>query len=302
MRQGQIRFIIGFLALPMMLYAVFCLGPYLQGFQISLTDWRGYSADYSYVGFDNYIRLAQDSRWWGALAHNAIILIIMPVAVLVLALIFAFMINVGGQRIGAVTGVRGSTFYSILYFFPHILPSVMILLLWQFVFNPRIGLLNGTLEALGLDRLTRAWLGDPDTALWAVLGVMVWGAVGFFVVLFTAAMQSIPKDFYEAAYLDGASRLRIFRNVTFPLIFENVKVGYVYLGMGALDMFAAVAILTPGGGPDGSTEVIATYLYHTAFASGQFGYASAMGVAMAMITLLFAALSFRLSRRERLEF
>ncbi|NDL56830.1 carbohydrate ABC transporter permease [Phytoactinopolyspora mesophila] len=301
MHTGKYRLIGTFLAAPLLFYAVFVLWPYLQAFRVSMTDWGGLSAERNFVGLDNFVRLLSDPVWWRALSHNMIFLIVWPLIVMTLALFFASILNISGGSRG-IGGIRGAGFYRIVYFFPHILPAVMAAVLWQFVFNPRMGILNGTLDAVGLGALQRSWLGNPDTALWAIMGVVVWGAVGFYVVLFSAAMSAIPHEYFEAAQLDGAGAFRTFWKVTLPMMWGTVQVAYVYLGMAALDLFAIAAVLTPRGGPDGSTEVVATYLYRTAFERGEFGYASAIGVALCLITVVFAAVAFRLSRRERIEY
>jgi N-acetylglucosamine transport system permease protein len=134
------------------------------------------------------------------------------------------------------------------------------------------------------------------------MAAMIWSAVGFYVVLFSAAMESIPQELMEAALIDGASSGAIFRRITVPLIFESVQVAFIYLGIAALDGFALVQIMTVGpGGPDNSTEVMGLGLWRNAFTYGKFGYASAMGVAMFLLTLSLAALLLRATRRERVE-
>jgi N-acetylglucosamine transport system permease protein len=200
-------------------------------------------------------------------------------------------------------GVRGSGFYKVVYFFPSVLSIAVIAVLWQFVYEPRNGLLNGLLGAVGLDGLRQIWLGDRDVALAAIAAIAVWGGVGFYVVLFTAAMNSIPRELYEAAVLDGAGRWQSFWRLTLPLIWGTVQVALAYLVIGALDMFALVKILSVGpGGPDNSTQVISLYMYENAFTYGRFGYASAIGVTLFLLTLIMTLIVFRVSRRERVEY
>jgi N-acetylglucosamine transport system permease protein len=189
-----------------------------------------------------------------------------------------------------------------VYFFPQLLSLVVVAVLWGFVYNPTNGLLNGALRAVGLDGLARSWLGDPQLALPAVMAVLVWSSVGFYMVLFSAAIDSIPKELFEAALLDGAGGWTTFRRVTLPLVRDTVQVAFVYLGIAALDGFAVVQVMTAGpGGPDGATEVIGLSLYRNAFTYGKFGYASAMGVTLFFATLTLAILALRSGRKERLE-
>ncbi|MFI2345554.1 carbohydrate ABC transporter permease [Streptomyces sp. NPDC019443] len=307
MQHGKYRFIVGFLVAPLALYAVFVIWPFIQSIYYSFTDWTGLSPDFKMVGFDNYSRMLDDDIFWKSLQHSLWFALLLPLVTLGLALFFAFMLNVGGRRRkgAAIAGVRGSSFYKIAYFFPQVLSIAIVALLFQFAYNPNEGAINGALRAVGLDSIQPGWLGDPDLALWCVMAVLVWSTVGFFVVLFSAGMASIPRDFYEAALLDGANRFTTFFRITLPLLWDTVQSGWVYMGILALgaESFAVVQIMTVGpGGPDYSTTVLTLYVYQTAFRDGQAAYATTIGVALLVVTLAFAAVVMRLGRRERLEF
>jgi N-acetylglucosamine transport system permease protein len=290
------------------LYALFVVWPFIQSIYYSFTDWTGLSPDFKMVGFDNYKRMFDDDIFWKSLQHSLLFALVLPVVTLGLALFFAFMINVGGRRRRggpAITGVRGSSFYKIVYFFPQVLSIAIVAILFAFVYNPDSGAVNSLLSAVGLDSLQPLWLGDPDLALWCVMAVLVWSTTGFFVVLFSAGMASIPADLYEAALLDGASRFATFFRITLPLLWDTVQSGWVYMGILALgaESFAVVQIMTTGpGGPDYSTTVLVLYVYQKAFRDGQAAYATTIGVALLVVTLAFAAIVMRLGRRERLEF
>ncbi|MEU3219109.1 sugar ABC transporter permease [Streptomyces sp. NPDC006971] len=307
MQHGKYRFIVGFLLVPLALYAVFVIWPFVQSIYYSFTDWTGLSPDFKMVGFANYTKMLKDDIFWKSLQHSVLLVLLLPLVTLGLALFFAFMLNVGGRRRknATISGVRGSGFYKIAYFFPQVLSIVIVALLFQFAFNPRSGMINGTLKTLGLDSVQPEWLGDPNLALICVMTVLVWSTVGFFVVLFSAGMASIPKDFYEAALLDGANRITTFFRITLPLLWDTVQSGWVYMGILALgvEAFTAVQVMTVGpGGPDYSTTVLPLYVYQTAFRDGQAGYATTIGVGLLVVTMAFAAIVMRLGRRERLEF
>ncbi|MGW0809428.1 carbohydrate ABC transporter permease [Nonomuraea sp. NPDC002799] len=288
------------MAAPVILYLVYVISPYVQAFYIAMTDWRGVSATPSFIGFDNFVRLFSDGIFWKAVTHNAALLVLLPLLTIVLALFFAFLLNVGGPQ--GVTGITGSRFYRVVFFFPQVLAVAVVAVLFQQVFRPDgSGMLNGPLMALGVRPV--GFLSNPDVAFWSVLGVMVWQAVGFYVVLFSAGLASIPKDMFEAAQIDGASRLNLFFRITLPLLWDTVQVAWVYLGIMALDVFAIVWVMTDQhGGPDWSTTVMAAEIYRNAFQYFRFGYASALGVVMFFFTVGFAILSLRLSRRERIEY
>ena len=148
-----------------------------------------------FVGLENFRRLLGDDVFWTAVTHNAVLLVLLPLCTIVIALFFAFLLNVGGR---GVAGVRGSGFYRVVFFFPQVLAVAVIAVLFQQVFRPdHSGMLNGPLMAAGLRPM--GFLSDPRVALWSILGVLVWQAVGFYVVLFSAGMASIPAEMFEAA-------------------------------------------------------------------------------------------------------
>ncbi|SCL36810.1 N-acetylglucosamine transport system permease protein [Micromonospora rhizosphaerae] len=301
MRHGKYPLIVTFLVPPLLLYGIFVVSPYLQAFQISTTDWLGYSAEFNPVGLANFERLLDDERVWNALKNNAVLLAVVPVLTIGLGLFFATMLNMGGRKGRAgVSGVRGTSIYRMVYFFPQVLSVVIIALLWKEVYHPNSGLLNGALRAVGLPAPT--WLGEPRTAFWCVLAVMVWSNVGFYVVLFGAAMSAIPRDIYEAVMLDGASRWTMLRRVTIPLLWDTVQVAWIYLAIAALDGFILIQQMT-NGGPNFSSDVIGLRMYETAFGSeNRFGYASAIGVVLFFLTLSVAVLALRAARRDRIEY
>jgi N-acetylglucosamine transport system permease protein len=235
--------------------------------------------------------------------HNGVILLALPLAAIAIALFFAFLINLGGgSRGGTMSGVWGSKFYRVVFFFPQLLAVPIIAVLFQTVYRPNSsGLINGVLMQLGLGPV--GFLINPKLALWSIIGALVWQSVGFYVVLFSAGMASIPKDIYEAAELDGATHTTLFFRVTLPLLWDTLQVAWVYLGIAAFDAFAIVNVLSvDNGGPDGATTVLAVEIYRNAFGFSRYGYASAMGVALFFVTLTFAALTIRVTRRESIEY
>lgn len=313
MRHGKARFITGFLALPVLLYAYYVVWPFAQSAGYSLTNWGGYSDTQEFVGLQNYIRLIHDELIRKAFWHNVFFLITVPLFTIVLALFLAFLLNVGGQggRAG-VRGVWGSSVYKVIFFFPQVLSLVVIAIMWSQIYRgDNQGLINGLLIKVGLvdPENPIKFVADPSPflgvpmVLWWLLLIAIWSGAGFYMVLFSAAMQSIPKDIYEAALLDGASRVHTFFRITLPLLRDTVSVAWVYLGFIALDMYALVYVMTPSqGGPDHASEVFASVINFTAFNKGQFGYACAMGVALAIFTILLAMFQLRITRRERIEY
>ncbi|MFE9205477.1 carbohydrate ABC transporter permease [Micromonospora sp. NPDC007230] len=313
MRHGVARFVTGFLALPVALYLFYVVWPFVQAAGYSLTDWGGFSGSQNFVGLDNYVRLLSDELIRKAFWHNVFFLVTVPLFTIALALFLAFLLNVGGREDRAgIRGVFGSGLYKIIFFFPQVLSLVVIAVMWQQIYRTDgQGLINGMLIKIGLVDADNpiAFTADPEpflgvpAVLWWLLLIAVWSGAGFYMVLFSAAMQSIPKDIFEAAILDGANRFHTFFRVTLPLLRDTISVAWVYLGFIALDMYALVFVMTPSqGGPNHASEIFASVLNFTAFQKGQYGYACAMGVALAIFTILLAALQLRITRRDRIEY
>ena len=289
----KVSFFVVFLGLPLTIFLVFVVWPFVQAFYYSLTDWSGFSPEMAFVGLRNYKTLLHDDIFMTAFWNNVLLAIVVPLVTVVLSFVLATMVTVGGTSHGAARGIRASSFYRVISFFPYTIPAIIIGLLWGQMFDPSSGLLNGVLTKLGLDQFDSfPWLGDTRTAMPASMFVIIWGFVGFYMVLFVAAIKGIPSDYYDAIRLDGAGRVRTAVSITIPLIRDNIQTAYIYLGILALDAFVYMQALNPGGGPDNSTLVMPQRLLNTAFAKGQFGLASAMGVVLAIATLTFAAIVF----------
>jgi N-acetylglucosamine transport system permease protein len=300
MRHGKYPFIIGFLVVPVALYATFVVAAYIQTFQLSLTSWSGLGP-IQYIGFDNFTKLWHDDVFWKSIKHNLFLLILLPIITIVIALVFAFLLNVGGTHKGGVTrGVWGSKVYRVIFFFPQLLALAIVAVIFGRVFGPdKSGMLNGLFPSSWKPWL---FLADERYAMGCILVVLIWQAVGFYVVLFSAGMGSISSDIYEAAALDGASRITLFFRITVPLLWSTIQVAWVYLGIAAFDAFALVNIMTVDrGGPNGATSVLSLMIYRNAFDFSQAGYACALGVVLFFLTLTFAALTLRVTRRESVE-
>ena len=293
----RVSFMLVFLGVPLAIYVVFVVSPFAQAVYYSLTSWSGFTPTQTFVGLDNYSRVLTDSIFLRAMRNNIILALILPLVTIVLALALASLLTVGGSSRGQTRGLRGSDFYRVVSFFPYVIPAIVIGIMWSRIYDPSSGILNGMLTRLGVESAASfPWLGDERTAMAATIFVIVWSFVGFYMVLFVAAIKGIPAEIFEAARIDGAGRLRTAVRITVPLIRDNVQTAYVYMGILALDAFVYMAALNPGGGPDNSTLVMSQQLLTTAFTKGQFGVACAMGVVLATITLAFSGLVFAVNR------
>ena len=297
MRPSRRVFVLVTLGIPFAFYTLFVLWPFVQAFIYSLTNWSGFSPEFQFVGLHNYVALFGDDVFMKALRNNLLLAVIVPLVTIVLSLALATMVTVGGSSTGSVRGLNRSSFYRVVSFFPYTIPAIVIGLLWSQMFDPSNGLVNGLLTSVGLKGFKSfAWLGEPSTAMPVSMFVIIWGFVGFYMVLFIAAIKGIPAELYDAARVDGAGRIRMTTMVTLPMVRDTIQTAYIYLGILALDAFVYMAALNPSGGPQNTTLTMSQDLFNTAFKKGQFGLASAMGVVLAVVTLLFAAVVFLVNR------
>ncbi len=298
MHHHKYRVVIPFLAPALIIYGVFVLFPYINAFYLSLTSWSGTSADRPFVGLANFRDLLTDGRFLSALGTNAKFLVVLPLFTITIALLYASLFTQGG------TGIFGSGFYRVVFFFPQVISAVIIGILFQYVYNPRYGILNASLESMGLENLQRTWLGNSDTIFWAIAAVVVWSSIGFYMVIFMSSMQSIPTSFYEAATIDGASRSRQFFDITLPLMWETIRTCLIYISIAALDMFVIIQVMTGGSQTSAarSVETVAIYMYIEAFAKNRWGSAAAIGVILLILTLIFSVIIMRVTKRETYEY
>lgn len=295
MKYGQKGFIISFLTIPLVLYAVFVILPFASSILVAFTRWRGVSANITFNGLDNLVRLVEDDLFWNALANNIKVLVSLPTITISLALLFAALF---------ARGLKGQRFFRITFFFPQVLSAAVVAVLFGFVYHPTIGVLSSLLGALGFKQFaTFPWLGETNTVLPAIVFVAIWQSVGFYMVLFIASMQSIPTEYYEAAKIDGASEWALFWNITIPLMRDTLRTAIVFLMIGAMDMFAYVSILTnETGGPSRAAQVLSSYLYGEAFRRQNFGYATMLAVVLMLLVLGLSIISLRAGSQETIEF
>jgi ABC-type sugar transport system permease subunit len=180
---------------------------------------------------------------------------------------------------------------------PQVLSPVIIAIVWGWIYNPIFGILNRLLDAVGLDQLSRGWLGDPQTALYAVLAAAIWAEIGFVFVIFLAGLQNVSRDLLDAATIDGANAWQRFWHVTVPQLANVVTVVTALLLIGGFNVFDIVFVMT-GGGPANATELIATYTYKEAFTQNRIGYGASLSLVMTAFSLI-ASVTFIWFRERR---
>ena len=281
-RQARTAYL--FLAPGLLLFVVFRVYPLLEGLRLSFTNARLGRPSLAYVGAANYTRLLDDTRFHVSLANTAFYTIASTLPILVIPLGLALALNRGALR----TVLRG------VFFFPFTLSVVTVGLTWLWLLDPVVGPFNYYLRAAGVP--ARSWLADPSTAMWAIIATTVWWVTGYYLVIYLAGLQDIPRDLYEAAALDGAGSVRRFWAITLPLLRPVLLFVVVTHVIGSFQLFGQVFVLT-GGGPGDATRTVVQHLYETAFQNFfQFGAASAMAWVLFAIILVFSILQFRLLR------
>ncbi|MBD8497811.1 carbohydrate ABC transporter permease [Paenibacillus arenosi] len=289
MRIGTARkLFIGFGLLPsVLLYAVFVVVPVFWSAYYGFMDWKGIG-EARFIGFDNYVEALSHDIFWQSLGNNLIVVAASVFGQVPLALLLALLLSQGTwfQRF-----VRASVFM------PMVLSSVVIGIIWSYIYQPQIGLLNGILSFVGLEEWNRAWLSDPSIAMWMIAIPIIWNFIGPYLIMFLAALSSIPQELNDAAAIDGATRTRRLFSITLPMIWDTIKVAIVLCISGSLKAFDLIYVMTKGG-PAHATELLASYMYNNTFNVYRYGYGSAVSTLIVIISLLLIAGSQILMRRN----
>lgn len=280
-------FLVGCVLPALILFCVFTVYPTIQVFRTSFFNWSGLG-EQRFIGFENYQQLIKDAKFWLAFRNTLILMIVVTVITMAFALFFAAIIS--------RAKIREANFYRIVLFFPNVLSIVVIGILFRNLFDPRSGIVNAVLRLfMGADATLPTWLGDKNLALWVVAIAMVWQAVGYYMVMYIAGMDGISPELYEVADLEGANQIQQFFKITLPMIWSVVRVTMVFFIISTLNMsFQFVKIMTDGG-PDGSSEVLLTYMNTQAFGNSSFGYAMAVAVFIFIFSFVLSLISNKLS-------
>jgi raffinose/stachyose/melibiose transport system permease protein len=268
------KWIIAFYVLPaLLLIAILIFVPLILTGYYGLMDWDGIG-EMNFIGLENYWNALQDDKFWESAWHSFLLAFFSTLSLiiyLVISLILA-------------SKIKGADLLRKIYLIPMLLSSVAIAQLWIKVFNPTNGMLNHILMAIGIEN-PPAWLAEPSVVLFAIFVPILWQYAGFYILIYYAALKNIPESIVEAARIDGASPLQIAYRIKLPLIMGVVKVTIVLAVVGSLKYFDLIYVMT-GGGPNGASEVMASYMYKLAFSSNDFGYGSAIGFLLLIITLI----------------
>jgi raffinose/stachyose/melibiose transport system permease protein len=287
-RRQQRRYAVMFIVPGLLIYLVFMLYPFLNTIYLSFTDWNGVSPTKEWVGLSNYTRMFGDATALKAFGNNIIWILIGTIAPVVLGLFEALLVW---------SGTRASLLFRTLFFLPFVLPLVVVGIVWQWVYHPLFGIVNKVIDGVGLDGLSRGWLADPHTALYAVLIAAVWGQTGFCFLILYASLQNVDMSTVEASMIDGANWFQRAWSIIIPQIAPQITMVTAVTLIGGFSVFDIIFVMT-GGGPGNASDVLGTYTYKTAFEQNEAGYGSALSMLITVLSLVSAFVFVRLRERQ----
>jgi len=288
------RFVLLCVLPAVVLFVVFMVVPTVNVFRMSLFTWSGFSPDMTFVGFDNFVTLAGDTQFVRAFQNTVLLLVVVTVVTMG-----------GGLVLAAVMSreaLRGKAFFRFVFYIPNILSIVVIAALFSAIYDQEDGLINGTLQVLSLDWLQQVWLGDQQLVVYSVGIAMVWQSLGYYMVMYISSMAAVPESLYEASALDGAGPIRQLFQLTIPLIWQNIRTTLTFFVMSAVNLSFVLVTAMTSGGPDGSSEVLLSYMYKQAYTNSSYGYGMAIGVVIFAFSFLVSLTISRATKREPLQF
>jgi len=280
-------FIILALLPALLLFLVFVIVPVFWSAYYGFFEWKGIGAT-KFIGLGNYSEILQDPIFWRALKNNMILVVSAIIGQVPIALILALVL---------IKNSFFSRFVRSAVFMPMVLSTVVVGLIWGYIYNPQFGLINTILEAVGLESWTRAWLSDVSVNMFAITIPINWSNIGPYMIIFIAALQNISPEIDDAANIDGAQKGKKLFYVTLPMIWSTVVVTLVLCISGSLKSFDHVMVMTHGG-PAQSTELLATYMYNNTFRVYRYGYGSAVSTIIMIISALLIGINYILTRKK----
>lgn len=279
--------------LPALLFIIiFVYVPIFQNFYFSLFNMNSYTDKWTFVGLSHYLNIVKDPIFYTALKNNTLYAVFSLIFQVGFGLFLAILLD------SKFVGKKLKVLFRNIYFLPSLISITAVALMFYFIYNPNIGMLNGFLDMLGLGQWKTAWLANPNTAIYSVIAMSQWQYTGYIMVLLLVAIQKIPKDLYEAAEIDGASEIQKAFYITIPGVKGMLVATSIITVIGSFKLFTEVYVTT-GGGPYNTTQVLGTYMYRSAFLFDEMGYGSAVAVIIFIITFTTSLLQIKLSNRNK---
>lgn len=273
-----------FILPTLILFGIFVIWPLIQTVYLSFTNWNGIGA-IEFVGFSNYLEFFKDPHILQSVLNNVLWMIVACTVPIIIGLIQAsLLVN---------SGIKYSKIFQLILFLPQVFSSVVASVIWSWMYNPVLGPINKMLEAIGLGDYAQAWLGNPDTVMIALLIMSIWMGYGFNTVVYSAAIQGIDADLYEAATMDGCGPVRKFFYITIPCVRTTSTTLLMFALIDSFKVFDIVYQMTKGG-PGYSSHVLSYYLYNEAFVNNRIGYGATIAVILTIFILVVSRLFLRL--------
>ncbi|PIP20830.1 MAG: sugar ABC transporter permease [Candidatus Omnitrophica bacterium CG23_combo_of_CG06-09_8_20_14_all_40_11] len=272
------------------IFTIFYIIPFVWVFQLGMYEWDGILPTKTFVGLGNFKEIFfEDKIWWQSMLNAGWITFIALTFQNALAFLLAWACD---------REIKLKHFYKLIFFIPPVLSEVVVGLVWQWILDGNYGLLNHWLAQLGLAQLARNWLSDPQTALTTVAIVHSWKGFGWGFLIFLAGLQTIPRELYEAAHVDGANAWDCFRKITLPLMIPVAVLVGILTVLGTMQAFVLIIAMT-GGGPAYHTQVPVLRILASMRYSSHFGYACAQGISFGLILIAISFIQYRFSKKAR---
>lgn len=280
-KKGDFLSALLFLSPTLVIFTAFILFPVFFSFYLSFHSWNMFSGDTTFVGLENYSRMIQDAEFWQVLGNTAVYTFGTIPMNMALSLWVAYLLN---------KKLKGKKFLRTAFFAPVIISPVAAAVIWRWMYDPNFGLVNYLISFLGIGSIN--WLNEPTAAMFALIIMGVWKTFGINMILFSAGLQGIPDNYYEAAELDGAGKWAKFYHITIPMLAPTTFFIMIMSMISSFQVFDIVYVLTSGG-PMGSTKVLVFYVYEYAFKFFEMGYASAISYFLFAVLFILTMLQVK---------
>lgn len=289
------KMFIGMSVIPaVILFIVFMVIPTINVFWMSLFKWGGLTNNKKFVGLNNFIILFKDEKFIKAFQNTLFLIVFVTIVTLIFAIALAAVL--------IRKDIKFNNFFRIVFYLPNILSVVVISAIFSAILDPKQGIINATLGLFKLESWQKMWLGDPKTVVWCIAFAMIWQAIGYYMVMYMSSMSSVPDSLYEAADLEGASKLTQFFSITLPLIWGTVRTTLTFFIISSINLsFLFVKVMTSGG-PDGASEVALGYMYKQAYGNSSYGYGMAVGVVIFIFSFGLSLIISKITEREVIEY
>lgn len=295
--RGRGRFIFFCVAPAVILFVVFMIIPTIDVFRMSMYKWGGYTADKTFVGFQNFKTLFQSDKFYQSFQNTILLIVVVTLFTFAFALVFAAILT--------REKIKGQNFFRVIFYIPNILSVVVISAIFSAIYDPNQGLMNSFLNlfrgAKGEENPI-LWLGDQKLVIYSIVIAMIWQAIGYYMVMYMASMANVSESLYESAALEGAGKIKQFFSITLPLVWTNIRTTLTFFIISTINMsFLFVKAMT-NGGPDGASNVFLSYMYQEAYTNSSYGYGMAIGSVVFIFSFALAGILNLVTKREEVEF